>query len=100
MSDLRNRLESSRKEVEMTVAEAEAELDAMRKRCIKLEQLIASGKAMIAAGLMEPAGYIPSTMPSTSDANETTAALGKELQDLAATSGRRPLTPPPSLRPV
>ncbi len=89
MSDLRNRLESSRKEVEMTVAEAEAELEAMRKRCIKLEQLIATGKAMAAAGLMEPAGYIPSTVPANGDANETTASLGKELQELAATRAAR-----------
>jgi hypothetical protein len=89
MSDLRNRLESSRKEVEMTVAEAEAELEAMRKRCVKLEQLIATGKAMAAAGLMEPAGYIPSTVSANADANETTASLGKELQELAATRAAR-----------
>jgi hypothetical protein len=71
------------------VAEAEAELEAMRKRCVKLEQLIATGKAMAAAGLMEPAGYIPSTVSANADANETTASLGKELQELAATRAAR-----------
>jgi hypothetical protein len=72
MSDLKNRLESSRRDVEMGVAEAEAELAKLRLQCQRLEELIASGKAMMAVGQFSPSDFISASTVTVSEAAKST----------------------------
>jgi uncharacterized membrane-anchored protein YhcB (DUF1043 family) len=85
MSDLKNRLETSRRDVEMGVAEAEAELARLRQQCQRLEELIASGKAMMAAGQFSLSDFMSAS--KVNGEAEKSAAAGKGL-DLTGRSSR------------
>ena len=57
MSELLQKgLETSQREIEAGLADAEAELIRMREHCEKLEHLIAVGKATMYAMQLKPAG--------------------------------------------
>lgn len=73
MSDLKNRLESSRRDVEMGVAEAEAELARLRQQCQRLEELIASGKAMMAAGQFSLSDFMNASTVTVGEAEKSTS---------------------------
>jgi glutathione S-transferase len=79
MSDLKNRLESSRRDVEMGVAEAEAELARLRQQCQRLEELIASGKAMMAAGQFTLGDFMSAAAVTVGEAEKSTGGKGLDL---------------------
>ncbi len=90
MSDLKNRLETSRRDVEVSVAEAETELARMRERVMKLEELIAVGRAMMAAGQVNFADLVTASTSTTTmtDRPDKNPGLTTKIQDLTGRSGR------------
>jgi hypothetical protein len=79
MSELLEKgLEQSQKEVQAGVADAEAELARLRSHCGRLEELIAIGKATLAAAQVKPS---PSDRQAVKPAPKAQNGQGADTSD-------------------
>ena len=89
MADLKQQLDASRRDMEIAVADAEAELARLRQQGARLEELIAVGKAMISAAQLRadvrPAPANPAPAVVEGDGN---GRLTGRLQEITSRNGR------------